>query len=265
MISPLAVIDPKARIGNNVTIEPFTMVHGDVEIGDGTWISSNVTIYDGARIGKNCRIFPGAVISAIPQDLKYKGEKTTAEIGDNTTIREFVTMNKGTSDKMKTVIGSNCLVMAYAHIAHDCILGSHIIMANNATLAGHVQIDDWAILEGLVAVQQFIHIGAHSFIAGSSLVRKNVPPYAKAAREPLSYIGVNSVGLKRRGFSNEDINTIQDIYRILFVQNNNMKKAIAEIESEIPEGRFKSEILQFIEQSPKGLMRGFTPSEGEDE
>lgn len=147
MISPLAVIDPKARIGSNVTIEPFTMVYGDVEIGDGTWIASNVTIYDGARIGKNCRIFPGAVISAIPQDLKYKGEKTTAEIGDNTTIREFVTMNKGTSDKMKTVIGSNCLVMAYAHIAHDCILGSHIIMANNATLAGHVQIDDWAILK----------------------------------------------------------------------------------------------------------------------
>lgn len=265
MISPLAVVDSKARVGANVTIEPFTMVYGDVEIGDNTWIASNVTIYDGARIGKNCRIFPGAVISAIPQDLKYSGEITTAEIGDNTTIREFVTMNKGTSDKMKTVIGSNCLVMAYAHIAHDCILGNNIIMANNATLAGHVQIDDYAILEGLVAVQQFVHIGAHSFVAGSSLVRKNIPPYTKAAREPLSYIGVNSVGLKRRGFSNEDINAIQDIYRLLFVQNTNMKKALTEIESDIPESRFKTEILEFIQQSPKGLMRGFTPSDGEEE
>ncbi|HOM90941.1 MAG TPA: acyl-ACP--UDP-N-acetylglucosamine O-acyltransferase, partial [Bacteroidia bacterium] len=225
MISPLAVVSPKAKIGNNVTIEPFTMIYDDVVIGDNTWIASNVTIYDGARIGSNCRIFPGAVISAIPQDLKYKGEQTTAEIGDNTTIREFVTMNKGTTDKMKTTLGSNCLVMAYAHIAHDCQLGNNIIMANNVTLAGHVLIDDWAILEGLVAVQQFVHIGAHSFIAGGSLVRKNVPPFTKAAREPLSYIGINNIGLRRRGFSNEDINQIQDIYRILFVQNSNIKKA----------------------------------------
>jgi UDP-N-acetylglucosamine acyltransferase len=265
MISPLAVVDPKARIGKNVTIEPFTMVYGDVEIGDDTWIASNVTIYDGARIGRNCKIFPGAVLAAVPQDLKYKGEITTAEIGDNTTIREFVTMNKGTTDKMKTVIGSDCLVMAYAHIAHDCILGNHIILANNATLAGHVCIDDWAILEGLVAVQQFVHIGAHSFIAGGSLVRKNVPPFTKAAREPLSYVGINTVGLKRRGFSQEAINQIQDIYRILFVQNNNLKKALAEIETEIKESPFKLQIIDFIHHSPKGLMRGFTPSEGDDE
>ena len=265
MISPLAVVSPKAKIGNNVTIEPFTMIYDDVVIGDNTWIASNVTIYDGARIGSNCRIFPGAVISAIPQDLKYKGEQTTAEIGDNTTIREFVTMNKGTTDKMKTTLGSHCLVMAYAHIAHDSQLGNNIIMANNVTLAGHVIIEDWAIFEGLVAVQQFVHIGAHSFIAGGSLVRKNVPPFTKAAREPLSYIGINNIGLRRRGFSNEDINQIQDIYRILFVQNSNIKKALTEIEKEIPESTLRSQIVEFIHNSPKGLMRGFTPSDNDDE
>ncbi len=265
MISPLALVDPKAQIGANVTIEAFSVIHGDVTIGDGTWISSNVTIYDGARIGKNCKIFPGAVISAVPQDLKYKGELTTAEIGDNTTIREFVTFNKGTTDKMKTAIGNNCLVMAYAHIAHDCILGNNIILANNATLAGHVEIEDWAILEGLVAVQQFVRIGSHCFIAGSSLVRKNVPPFTKAAREPLSYIGVNAVGLRRRDFSNEAINQIQDIYRVLFVQNNNLKKGLEEIERDMPESEVKTHILDFIKNSPRGLMRGFTASDSEEE
>jgi UDP-N-acetylglucosamine acyltransferase len=265
MISQFAVIAPEAKIGKNVTVDPFTMIHGDVEIGEGTWIASNVTIYNGARIGKNCQIFPGAVISAVPQDLKYKGEQTTAEIGDNTTIREFVTMNKGTTDKMKTVIGSNCLVMAYAHIAHDCILGDNIILANNATLAGHVEIEDWAILEGLVAVQQFVKIGAHSFIAGGSLVRKNVPPFCKAAREPLSYVGINNVGLRRRGFSSEDVNLIQDIYRILFVQNTNLKKAMDEIEKEIAPHALKEQIVNFINNSPKGLMKGFSPSETEEE
>jgi len=204
-------IHPGAKIGNNVTVSPFAYVDDNVTIGDDTWIGPNVTIFSGARIGKNCRIFPGAVISAIPQDLKFAGEDTITEIGDNTTIRECVTINRGTTDKMKTAVGSNCLLMAYVHVAHDCILGNNIIMANSVNLAGHVTVEDWAILEGLVAVQQFVRIGAHAFITGGSLVRKNVPPFTKAAREPLQYVGINSVGLRRRGFTNESVLEIEDI------------------------------------------------------
>src|SRR5690554_270385 len=186
-----AFIHPNAKIGKGVQIDPFAYIAEDVVIGDGCWIGPNATIMDGARIGKNCKIFPGAVISAIPQDLKYKGEKTTAEIGDNTTIRECVTINRGTADRNKTVVGSNCLLMAYVHIAHDVIVGNHVILANTVNIAGHVTIEDYVTLEGVVAVQQFVRIGMHSFIAGGSLVRKNVPPYVKAAREPLSFVGVN--------------------------------------------------------------------------
>ncbi|MFB6306574.1 MAG: acyl-ACP--UDP-N-acetylglucosamine O-acyltransferase, partial [Flavobacteriales bacterium] len=174
-------IDPDAKIADNVKIEPFTYIDSDVEIGDNTVIGPNVSIFSGARIGENCKIFPGAVISAIPQDLKFKGEYSTVEIGDNVTIRECATINRGTEDKKKTVIGNNSLLMAYVHIAHDCIIGEHCIIANSVNIAGHVEIDDWAVLEGLVAVQQFIRIGTHSFIAGASLVRKNVPAYVKAA------------------------------------------------------------------------------------
>ncbi|MEQ8324162.1 MAG: acyl-ACP--UDP-N-acetylglucosamine O-acyltransferase [Vicingaceae bacterium] len=248
-------IHPKARIGQNVSVGSFTSISEDVEIGDGTWIGPNVTIMDGARIGKNCRIFPGAVISAVPQDLKYKGEFTTAEVGDNTTIRECVTINKGTTDRMKTSLGSNSLVMAYSHLAHDCQVGNNVILANNATIAGHVTIEDYSILEGLVAVQQFVRIGAHSFVTGGSLVRKNVPPFVKAAREPLSYAGVNSVGLRRRGFSDQEVHTIEDIYRILFVKGSNLSNAITTILTEIAEGPFRKQILQFIEESPKGIIK----------
>lgn len=256
MISPQASVHPSAKIGSNVTIEPFAVVYGDVVIGDGSWIGPNATIFDGARIGQHCRIFPGAVISAIPQDLKFKGEVTTAEIGDYTTIRECVTVNRGTIDKNKTVIGSHCLLMAYAHVAHDCVLGNHIILANSVNLAGHVTIDDYAILEGMVAVAQFLRIGAHSFIAGGTLVRKNVPPFTKAAREPISYAGVNSVGLRRRGYSDESVHLIQDIYRILFLKGFTVNKAITAIESEINSSPLRDEIVQFVKDSPKGIMRG---------
>ena len=210
MISPLAYIHPEAKIAEGVTIEPFSTVAKNVTIGEGTWIGPNVSIMEGARIGKNCKIYPGAVIAGNPQDLKYAGEDTTAEIGDNTTIRECVTVNKGTIDRNKTAIGNNCLIMAYVHVAHDCLLGNNIILANGVNLAGHVEIEDFAILEGIVAVQQFVKIGAHSFITGGSLVRKNVPPFVKAAREPLSYVGINSVGLRRKGYSNESILQIDD-------------------------------------------------------
>jgi len=257
-MSQLSHIHPDAKIGKGVTIEPFSMIYNNVEIGDGTWIGPNVTIFPGARIGKNCKIFPGAVISAIPQDLKFRGEETTTEIGDNCTIRECVTINRGTVDKMRTAIGNNCLLMAYVHVAHDCILGNNIILANNVTLAGHVQIDDWAILEGLVAVQQFIKIGAHAFLAGGSLVRKNVPPYTKAAREPLQYVGITSVGLRRRGYTNETVLEIEDIYRTLFVKGLNVANALTAIEQEAPSSKEKEEILNFIRESKDGIMKGMS-------
>ncbi|MEO8066127.1 MAG: acyl-ACP--UDP-N-acetylglucosamine O-acyltransferase [Flavobacteriales bacterium] len=254
-ISKLAYVHPDARIAKDVTIEPFATVQGDVEVGEGTWIGPNAVLMEGARVGKNCRIFPGAVIGAIPQDLKFSGEKTTAEVGDGTTIRECVTINRGTADRMKTAVGSNSLLMAYVHLAHDCILGNNVIVANSVNLAGHVTIDDWAILEGNVAVQQFIHIGAHSFIAGASLVRKNVPPFVKAAREPLSYIGVNVVGLRRRGFNDEQVARIEDIYREIFVRNTNVERAVQNVIA-MPASHERGIILDFINNSPKGIMRG---------
>lgn len=254
----LAYVHPNAKIGKNVKIDPFASIQGNVIIGDGTWIGSNVTIMDGARIGKNCNIFPGAIISAIPQDLKFAGEETTAIIGDNTTIRECVTINRGTQDKKKTVIGSNCLLMAYVHIAHDCILGDNIIMANCVNLAGHVEIEEYTILEGLVAVQQFVKIGGHSFITGGSMVRKNVPPFVKAAREPLSYVGINTVGLRRRGYSNEIILQIEDIYRTIYVRGYNITNALAIVEMEAPASPEKNQILNFIRESTNGIMRGLS-------
>jgi len=257
-MNQLSYIHPEAKIGSNVKVEPFSTVYENVEIGEGTWIGPNVTIFPGARIGKNCRIFPGAVISAIPQDLKFQGEASTLEIGDNTTIRECVTLNRGTVDKMKTAIGSNCLLMAYVHVAHDCIIGNNVIIANSVNLAGHVEIADYTILEGLVAVQQFIRIGAHSFITGGSLVRKNVPPFTKAAREPLQYIGINSVGLRRRGFSNERVLEIEDIYRTLYVKGHNVTNALAIIEHEAPASNEKEQILNFIRESKDGIMRGIS-------
>jgi UDP-N-acetylglucosamine acyltransferase len=257
MNQPLAYVHPQAEIADNVVIEPFAFISKNVVIGEGSWIGANVTIMPGARIGKNCRIFPGAVISAIPQDLKFRNEDTLAVIGDNTTIRECVTVNRGTSYANKTVIGSNCLLMAYSHVAHDCLIGNNVILANSVNLAGHIEVEDWVILEGMVAVQQFIRIGAHAFIAGGSLVRKDVPPFVKAAREPLAYAGVNSIGLRRRGFSAESIEHIQDIYRTLFVRGFNISKALSIIEAEFPASAERDQILTFIRTSKGGVMKGF--------
>jgi len=257
-ISKLASVHPDARIGKDVVIEPFTAVAGDVTIGDGTWIGPNATIMDGARIGARCRIFPGAVVSAIPQDLKFVGERTTAELGDNTTVRECVTINRGTADRLKTAVGSNTLLMAYVHLAHDCIVGSNVVIANSVNLVGHVTIGDWAILEGNVAVQQFINIGAHSFVAGASLVRKNVPPFVKAAREPLSFVGVNVVGLRRRGFADDAVARIEDIYREIFVRNTNLERAVQNVEQQFTVSPERALIIEFIRSSPKGIMRGLT-------
>ena len=257
MIQPLAYIHPQAKIAENVVIEPFVTIHKDVVIGEGTWIGSNATIMNGARIGKNCRIFPGAVISAVPQDLKFGGEDTLVVIGDNTTIRECVTINRGTSDRKETRVGNNVLLMAYTHIAHDCVVGNNCILANGVQLAGHITVDDFAIIGGVSAVHQFVNIGAHVMISGGSLVRKDVPPYTKAGREPLSYVGINSVGLRRRGFSSEKINEIQDIYRVLFLKNSNTTKALDLVEAGFKPTEERDEIVNFIRNSNRGVMKGF--------
>ncbi|WP_416442090.1 acyl-ACP--UDP-N-acetylglucosamine O-acyltransferase [Leeuwenhoekiella sp. A16] len=257
MNQPLAYVHPGAKIAKNVVIEPFTTINNNVVIGEGSWIGSNVTIMEGARIGKNVNIFPGAVISAIPQDKKFDDEDTVTIIGDNTTIRECVTINRGTTDRMKTQLGKNCWIMAYSHIAHDCIVGDNCIFSNNSTLAGHIQVGDYVVLAGMAAVQQFCTIGSHAFVTGGSLVRKDVPPYVKAGREPLSYVGINSIGLRRRGFTTEKIREIQDIYRILYQKNYNNTQAVNIIEAEMEATPERDEILQFIKNSQRGIMKGY--------
>jgi UDP-N-acetylglucosamine acyltransferase len=249
-------IHPNAKLGKGVEIGHFSVIEDDVEIGDGTVVSANVTILSGARIGKNCKIFPGAVIAAIPQDLKFKGEYSTVEVGDNTTIREFVTLNRGTADRNKTVVGENCLLMAYVHVAHDVIIGNNCILANLASIAGHAVIGDNVVIEGFVGIQQFVRIGRHAFVSGGSKVRKNIPPFIKVAREPLSYSGINSIGLSRRGYKRETIKEIEDIYRLIFVRNNNVSKGIEEVKSLLPQNSLTDEILEFINTSENGVVKG---------
>ena len=259
MKQPLAYVHPGAEVADNVVIEPFVSIDKDVIIGEGTRIGSGATILPGTRIGKNCNIFPGAVIGAVPQDLKFRGEYTTVEIGDNTTVREFVTINRGTVARGKTTVGNNCLLMAYVHIAHDCKVGNNVILVNSTQLAGEVVVDDYAILGGMVAVHQFCHIGSHVMVSGGSLVRKDIPPFIKAGREPLSYVGINSIGLRRRSFSNEQITAVQDIYRYIYQKGLNVAQAIEIIEAEMPATPERDEILIFIKDSKRGIIRGYFP------
>jgi UDP-N-acetylglucosamine acyltransferase len=263
MISPLAYIHPDARLAPGVTIEPFTTIAADVEIGEGTWIGPNVTIMNGARIGRHCQVFPGAVIAGVPQDLKFAGEKTTAVIGDHTVIRECVTVNRGTNDRWETRVGSHCLLMAYVHIAHDCIIGNHCILANTVQVAGHVEIGDYAIVGGSSAVHQFVKIGTHAMVSGGSLVRKDVPPYVKAGREPLTYAGVNSVGLRRRGFSDEAIQQTQQLYRTLFLGGLNTQDALAQITQDLPATTERDTALDFVRAATRGIIKG--PKRGRTE
>ena len=255
MISPLANIHPQAKLGKDVKVDPFVIIEAGVIIGDGTHVMSHAVIMKNTVIGKFCTIFPSAVLGAIPQDLKFDGEDTIVQIGDNTTIREFVTVNRGTKDKWKTVVGNHCLLMAYSHIAHDCILGDHVIIANSVQLAGHVEIGDHAIIGGMAAAIQFSKIGAHTYIAGGTEVIKDVPPYIKAGRSPLSYVGVNSVGLQRRGFTAEKINSILEIYRNIYMRGLNITQATQFIEKELPDSEEKNEILKFIKDSKRGILK----------
>ena len=256
MSQVLANIHPDAKIGKDVIIEPFVSISGNVEIGDGTWIGPNAVIMDGARIGKNCKIFPGAVIAGIPQDLKFKGEETYVEIGDNTTVREFCTINRGTAAKGTTVVGNNCLLQSYSHVAHDCIVKDNVILGSYAGLAGEVVVEFQAIVSPYTAVHQFCRIGKHAFIAGGSLVRKDIPPYVLVANEPLEYAGVNSVGLRRRGFGIDKVNEIQTVYRYIYQKGLNNSQAIAAILEETEPSEEREEILDFIRASERGIVRG---------
>lgn len=255
MTHPLAYIHPEAKVAPNVVVEPFAMIHKDVEIGEGSWIASHAVINEGARLGKNCRIFPGAVVSAIPQDLKYNNEYTLTFVGDNTTIREYATISRGTQEHWKTEVGSDCLIMAYAHVAHDCVIGDHCIIGNNVQMAGHVHVGHWAIISAISAIHQFVKIGSHAFISGGSLVRKDVPPFTKAAREPISYAGINSVGLRRRGYTNQQINDIQNIYRYIFMKGLNNTEALIQIEHSFPSSEERDAIVNFVRNSERGIMK----------
>lgn len=257
MKQPLAYVHPAAKIAPSVVIDPFVTIDANVEIGEGTRICSNVTILEGARIGRNCTIFPGAVIGAIPQDLKFRGEDTLAIIGDNTTIRECVTVNRGTAARGRTSVGNNCLIMAYSHVAHDCAVGDNVIISNATQLAGEVVVDSFAVIGGGTLVHQFCHIGPHVMIQGGALVNKDIPPFVKVGREPIAFAGVNSIGLRRRGFSNEAIRDIQEIYRYLYLSGLNNSDAIARIEAELPASKERDEIILFVRNSNRGIVRGY--------
>jgi UDP-N-acetylglucosamine acyltransferase len=256
MVSNLAYIHKDARLGEKVTVEPFSYIACNVIIGDGTWVGPNAVILDGARIGKNCRIFPGAVVSGIPQDLKFKGEESTAEIGDNTTIREGVTVNRGTAAVGRTLVGNNCLLMAYTHVGHDCNIGNYCIIGNMTGLAGEVRIDDWAIVSGGTLVHQFTRIGAHVIIGAGGKVRIDVPPFIKADRDPLAYMGLNTVGLTRRGFEKERIEEIHNIYRTIYQTGMNTSTALENVEKNFKSSPDRDNIIEFFRQSERGVIRG---------
>jgi len=255
MISNLSFVHPEAKIGKDVIVEPFAYIAGNVVIGEGTWIGPNSTILDGARVGKNCKIFPSSVVSGIPQDLKFHGEESTVELGDNTTVRECATVNRGTAAVGKTIVGKNCLLMAYSHVGHDCLIKDNVIIGNSTALAGEVNIDDWAILSAGTMVHQFAHIGAHVMIGGGAKVRIDVPPFIKADRDPLTFMGLNSVGLTRRGFGKERIDEIHEIYRAIYQKGMNISQALDFVEAEFKLSPDRDYILEFIRKSERGIIR----------
>lgn len=250
-------INPDARLADDVTVGPFTTIASNVEIGLGTKIGSNVTILEGSRIGAGCTIFPGAVVGAIPQDLKFRGEDTLAIIGDNTTLRECVTVNRGTASKGFTRVGSNTLIMAYSHVAHDCVVGNNVIISNASQLAGEVVVDDFAVIGGGSLIHQFCHIGSYIMMQGGALVNKDIPPFIRAAREPISFTGINTIGLRRRGFSSETIELIQEAYRILYFSGLGIADALAEIEAKLPSTPERNAIVGFVRSSERGILRGY--------
>ena len=253
-IHQFAIVHPDAKIGENVKIGPFVTIDANVEIGDGTIIDSGAVVRSGTRLGKNCHIHANAVVGDIPQDLKFQGEDTVAIIGDNTVIREFVTIHRGTASRGKTVVGDNCLIMAYCHVAHDCIVGNHVIMSNAAQLAGEVEVADWAIIGGGALVHQFTHIGCHVMIQGGALVNKDIPPYCMVARYPIAYEGVNKVGLHRRGYTSEQIDAIADVYRTIYDSGLNVTQSLEEA-AKLPASAERDTVIDFVRASKRGIVR----------
>ncbi len=265
MISKLAHVDPKAQLGQDVTVEPFAYIAGDVVIGDGCWIGPGAVVLDGARIGKGCKIHTSAVVAGVPQDLKFRGEYSTLEMGDNNVVRECATLNRGTAARGKTVIGDNNLIMAYVHVGHDCVVGSNCVLVNRVSLAGEVEIGDWAILGGHTAVHQHCRIGAHAMLSGGSLVGKDVPPYVKAAHYPLSFVGSNFIGLRRRGFNPEQIAHIHEIFRILFQSGYGYGKACDMVIEQVPQSEERDQIIDFIRTSKRGVLKPYNPNKDGEE
>ncbi len=248
------MVDSAASIGDGVVIGAYSVVEGDVEVGDGTWIGNHVNLRKGARIGQRCKVFHSAVIGEIPQDLKFGGEETTAVLGDDVIIREFVTVNRGTKALGRTSIGDKSYLMAYVHIAHDCLIGENVIMANSINLGGHVEIGDWAILGGAVQVHQFTKIGRHVMIGGGFRAVQDVPPFILAAGEPLKFSGINGIGLRRRGFSGSARKKIKEAYRILFRNDKHQAEALTEMGEAFPSSAEVQEIISFVESSERGLI-----------
>lgn len=262
-IHPLASVSPKAILGDNIEIGPGAFVDDNVVIGDGCKILPHAVIFPFVRMGKNCEVFPGAVVGAIPQDLKFEGEETYVEIGDNVTIRECATINRGTaaSGKRKTVIGDHTLIMSYVHVAHDCHVGSHCILVSYVGIAGETDVDDWAILGGGAMAHQFSKIGTHAMVGGASKINKDIPPYVLCGREPICYVGVNIVGLRRRGFSSDTIRNIKDIYDTIYFQGLNISDGCSKVEAGFPQSEERDTILDFIKNSKRGIIRANEPNE----
>ena len=256
-IHPLATVHPDAKLGDNVEVGPYAYIAANVEIGDGCKILPHATIFDYVKMGKNCTVFPGAVIGAIPQDLKFDGEVTYVEIGDNVNIRECATINRGTkaSGKGVTKIGSNTLLMSYTHVAHDCTVGEHCILVSYVGIAGETDVDDWAILGGGTMAHQFSKIGKHAMVGGGSKINKDIPPFILCGRDPITFAGIDIVGLRRRGFTSDQIRNIKDIYDIIYSSGMNVSDACARVEIGFPQSEERDTILNFIRNSKRGIVR----------
>lgn len=260
-ISDHAIIHPKAQLGKDVRIDPFVTIDRDVVIGDRTWIRSHAHINNGSTIGADCKIYQGAIIGGDSQDKKYTGGETRLIVGDHVSIREYCTLNRSTSESGITRVEDYTLLMAYVHIAHDCHIGANSIVANAVNIAGHVVLDEYATIGGMTAIQQFVRIGRHAYVGGGTLIRKDVPPYVRAAREPVTYMGINKIGLERRGFSQGDIKSLQDLYRYVFVHSNNVSQSMLLLQNQFKDNPFRNEIMKFIVESPNGVIRGYRSEE----
>ncbi len=264
MISQLAYVHPDARLGRDVTVEPFAYIAADVKIGDGCWIGPGAVIHDGARIGKNCKIHTAASIACLPQDLKFQGEVTTAVIGDNNDIREYVTISRGTASTGTTIVGNNNLLMAYVHVGHDCVVGSNCVIANRVSLAGEVHVGDWVVIGGHAAIHQWTHIGDHSMIQGGSLLGQDLPPYVIVRNDTLRFAGINKVGLSRRGFTPERIREIHDACRILFQNDLNYMEGCDRVEREVPQSEERDRLIGFIRSSKRGIIKPYASKQREE-